>query len=613
MAAAPTLAWLMCCAVAVSLGGGVPVHEAGGAAGAQPSQSQVDTAALVLHHAGSTNEDGALYLAREYTLKLDKDASERMLATDARRATMDAVAPDLLLALERIHDAEDAPETQLADDGAAVTLRMGDRQWHASSADNKDRWPLFERSSWTGGWATSAWNPDAPQTDADTAFDWRRLQVGGAGIIMTINYVVACPASCDAISAQLAELTLDPVAGALHAQNIINAINTVAAAQGFGNAVVLSTAAQVAATIGVPQMVTITLPPAPVTVQGVDCEGQWTNCTALCEPAADRVWSEAVAQSGTGAACPATIDVAALDGGPADCMPGDGECPQCPAVFLGPGIGFANIMAYHDTDGDCTVDMNELAALCAIRFAECMSFLQSSEAPEPEPEPEPEPGCELIYLGPDIGMANVMEYHDSDGSCTLSMAELGVLCSLHFAECMSFLNSPPPAGQDGATTAVTQIATGSLGTTVQLTYTLTAEKANVYAMAGRANAPLAIPSAFQVDAPFGTNTGGVSPAFFAVMADSEFDSWLTVGIADGSNPTALSSIGIDFTSWTATAGITNTNGAIFWMNPASGPAGTTPIVMAQITNSGTGTATAFLQGKSATGDDWNDATATWSW
>lgn len=37
--------------------------------------------------------------------------------------------------------------------------------------------------------------------------------------------------------------------------------------------------------------------------------------------------------------------------------------------------------------------------------------------------------CEAVFLGPDIGYVNIMEYHDSDGTCTVSMAELAVVCS----------------------------------------------------------------------------------------------------------------------------------------------------------------------------------------
>ena len=37
--------------------------------------------------------------------------------------------------------------------------------------------------------------------------------------------------------------------------------------------------------------------------------------------------------------------------------------------------------------------------------------------------------CEAVFLGPDIGFVNIMEYHDSDGTCTISIAELAAVCS----------------------------------------------------------------------------------------------------------------------------------------------------------------------------------------
>ena len=48
--------------------------------------------------------------------------------------------------------------------------------------------------------------------------------------------------------------------------------------------------------------------------------------------------------------------------------------------------------------------------------------------------------CEAVYLGPDIGFVNIMEYHDSDGSCTISMSELATVCSNFFAQCLCTLN-----------------------------------------------------------------------------------------------------------------------------------------------------------------------------
>jgi hypothetical protein len=139
--------------------------------------------------------------------------------------------------------------------------------------------------------------------------------------------------------------------------------------------------------------------------------------------------------------------------------------------------------------------------------------------------------------------------------------------------------------------------------------------ANVYAMAGTADQVMAFPPAFQVAAPFGTDIGGASPAFFAISADAEFDSWLTIGIVDGSNNGAIAaSPGLGLGSWSATTGISEANGAIFYMNPLDGPSGA-DIVLAQITSATpTGTASARLQGKSvnAADGDWS-ANKEWAW
>ena len=52
-------------------------------------------------------------------------------------------------------------------------------------------------------------------------------------------------------------------------------------------------------------------------VSNVDCSGQWSACTAACEIASARTWSESIASSGSGAACP---QVSA-------CQPGEEACP----------------------------------------------------------------------------------------------------------------------------------------------------------------------------------------------------------------------------------------------------------------------------------------------
>ena len=124
---------------------------------------------------------------------------------------------------------------------------------------------------------------------------------------------------------------------------------------------------------------------------------------------------------------------------------------------------------------------------------------------------------------------------------------------------------------------------------------------------------MSFPAAFQVAAPFGTDIGGVSPAFFPVIADAEFDSWLTIGITDGSTPGAISaSPGLGLGAWSATAGISEDNGAVFYMSPDDGPGGA-DIVLAQITSATpSGTASAQLQGRSVAGADWT-MVKEWTW
>ena len=118
---------------------------------------------------------------------------------------------------------------------------------------------------------------------------------------------------------------------------------------------------------------------------------------------------------------------------------------------------------------------------------------------------------------------------------------------------------------------------------------------------------MTLPAAFQTAAPFGANTGGTNPAFWPLMAGTEFDSWLTVGITDGDAGGALSSIGIDFAAWTADTGLDTRDGAVFWMAPDNGPAAGTDAVLAQITvaEGSAGTATMGMQGRSSSGDDWS--------
>jgi hypothetical protein len=92
----------------------------------------------------------------------------------------------------------------------------------------------------------------------------------------------------------------------------------------------------------------------------------------------------------------------------------------------------------------------------------------------------------------------------------------------------------------------------------------------------------------QADAPFGANIGGVAAAFVAAVPTTAFDSWLTVGITGGDAAGALSSIGIDWDGWTASAGLSVDNGAVFWMSPGDGPSGSQLALRSRLTAGGHG-------------------------
>eukprot|EP01046_Picozoa_sp_COSAG06_P079473 COSAG06_NODE_26909_length_605_cov_0.573123_2_plen_91_part_01 len=66
---------------------------------------------------------------------------------------------------------------------------------------------------------------------------------------------------------------------------------------------------------------------------------------------------------------------------------------ECEAVFLGPTLGFVNILVYNEADGTCEISMAELSAVCSgAMFQTCLDYIQSSGTG---------PQCESVFLGPD--------------------------------------------------------------------------------------------------------------------------------------------------------------------------------------------------------------------
>jgi hypothetical protein len=119
-------------------------------------------------------------------------------------------------------------------------------------------------------------------------------------------------------------------------------------------------------------------------------------------------------------------------------------------------------------------------------------------------------------------------------------------------------------------TEVTVISTAGVPgyTTFQVSLILHPEVENVYALFGD-NRGLEFPPAYQVATPFGADTGGVNPAFFSYSPQSQYDSWLTIGITTG-DTTKISQVGMAFEIWNeqnALLSAPDTGGSVFWMDP----------------------------------------------
>tara|TARA_A100001015_G_scaffold280964_1_gene343739 strand:- start:90 stop:1355 length:1266 start_codon:yes stop_codon:yes gene_type:complete len=109
---------------------------------------------------------------------------------------------------------------------------------------------------------------------------------------------------------------------------------------------------------------------------------------------------------------------------------------------------------------------------------------------------------------------------------------------------------------------------------------------NIYAIYGDdedLSRPMIIPPAYQSIINFNSNIGGVLPAIINIDPDSQYDSWLTIGITDGNTGNQVSTVGIDFSTWTENTGIHTTNGAVFTIDPEVSVVDGDEYVVAQIT------------------------------
>ena len=188
-------------------------------------------------------------------------------------------------------------------------------------------------------------------------------------------------------------------------------------------------------------------------------------------------------------------------------------------------------------------------------------------------------------------------------------------CGTCMADTDGSMTAPPDSPVQPVVETLTTALAGGGYTTYQLALEgNTALASNVYALYGDASnggPALTMPPAYQVGAPFGADIAGVNPAFFAFMADAQYDSWITVGFTESDTTNAISSIGLNFTTWTETTPLTTSDGSIFWMTPTDGPDfATTPVVVIAQLTVATGTsfdAMVSVQGAAASGvlgDTW---------
>ena len=139
---------------------------------------------------------------------------------------------------------------------------------------------------------------------------------------------------------------------------------------------------------------------------------------------------------------------------------------------------------------------------------------------------------------------------------------------------------------------------------------------NIYAIYGddeHSPKPMIIPPAYQSIINFNSNIGGVLPAIVNIDPDAQYDSWLTIGLTDGNYNNEISTVGIDFSSWTETSGIHTTNGAVFTIDPEINVVDGDEYVVAQITipNGRSVELTLNAQGKTNCGNNCNKDNRSW--
>ncbi len=141
-------------------------------------------------------------------------------------------------------------------------------------------------------------------------------------------------------------------------------------------------------------------------------------------------------------------------------------------------------------------------------------------------------------------------------------------------------------------TEITHCSQGGIDgyTTYQLSLILkpNTDAYNIYALFGDSDdhhgSTMHIPSAYNIDGDiFNSDFGGIPENLISLNPNSQFDSWLTIGLTNGDPQHKVSSIGVDFDTWNNQESLDITNGAIFLMDPREKIVEGNEYVIAQLT------------------------------
>lgn len=126
---------------------------------------------------------------------------------------------------------------------------------------------------------------------------------------------------------------------------------------------------------------------------------------------------------------------------------------------------------------------------------------------------------------------------------------------------------------------------------------------NIYAIFGDQDDIMYLPPAYNLDGNTNQNIGGISRFMSSIIPNIQYDSWLTIGITDGNINNKVSSVGIDFDSWTSVNGINIDNGAVYVTDPQQILSNNNEYVIGQITTYTNSDFTAIFNVQGKTIDD----------